>query len=390
MARWKNGSDTGRGRSSDRSPGLLRGVLDFELDIGVVGDVDVDPLNSSELSSSETSEPFDSASPPTAFSLKTQNWLSIQGGEFGQNLFIGSKRVALPKEWRNPDFPFVRGLPDGSILVSDTTFDVSHGKNTWILSRDGEILSHFGIGSAAVEISPLEGGLIAVAYHPTSAQRFGHRVEPQQRTAIAFFDRQGKLLTTFNHEAGRSQIAADNVRCMTRVSSHELIFIPEKLTTRGQDVENPIVFYHCATGRTMVFSAPLGGSEAVSVARGLDGELWVLLASPEGFEDQVIAFDPARKVSKYLGVFTGIFRGLTGFSGSRDNSDSESGGNAEKASEATLKPPLSGGFWDNLSGGFISQEIVSEYNWVLANPEALPVLGSAENSQEAFRTRDIF
>ena len=233
-------------------------------------------------------------------------------------------------------------------LVSDTTFSSAHDKNTWILSRTGKIQAHFGIGSAAVEIAPLEGGLIAVAYHPLSAKKFGHRVEPQQRTAIAFFDHDGKLLTTFNHEAGRSGIAAENVRCMTRISPLELVFVPEKLINRGQEVENPVVFYHCASGRTVVFSAPFPGTEAISVARGPDGETWVLLASPEGFEDQVIAFDPARKISQYLGAFTGIFRGLAspGFEG-----------------------------WDlthNLSGGFLAQEVVAEYNWVLTDTAALP------------------
>ena len=168
-----------------RAHGLVRGVLDFELDIGVVGDVDPDPLKLGRLPLS--AEVIDSR----AFSLDSEQWLSIQGGEFGQTLFIGSDRFQLPSEWKNPDFPFIRGMPDGNILVSDTTFDRSHEKNTWILNRKGEVVAHFGIGSAAVEIAPLEGGLIAVAYHPLSAQKFGHRVEPQQRTAIVFFDRQG-------------------------------------------------------------------------------------------------------------------------------------------------------------------------------------------------------
>lgn len=355
-------SGTDRTGRQARSQGLIRGVLDYELDIGIVGDVDPDPLklNGNPLlgiGEENGSRFFDSTDLPPeyavsrAFSLSPENWLSIQGSEFGQSLFIGHKRIELPPEWRNPDFPFVRGMPDGSILISDTTFDVSHEKNTWILSRTGKVLAHFGVGSAAVEISPLEGGLIAVAYHPISAQRFGHRVEPQQRTAIAFFDRQGKLLTTFNHEAGRSNIAAENVRCMTRISPLELVFIPEKLMNAGQEVENPVVFYHCATGRTVVFSAPFGGAEAVSVARGRDGESWLLLASPEGFEDQVIAFDPARKMSQYLGAFNGIFRGLLG-----------------------------GGF----SGGFLAQEVVSEYNWILADSEVLPAreLSAFEQSED--------
>ena len=358
------GSDrTDRGSGRERSQGLVRGVLDYELDIGVVGDVDPDPIKMGRTPVGSQIIPTE-ASELRAFALMPEHWLSIQGGEFGQTLFIGQERIALPPEWRNPDFPFVRGLSDGSILISDTSFDASHEKNTWILSRTGEVLAHFGIGSAAVEIAPLEGGLIAVAYHPMSAQRFGHRVEPQQRTAIAFFDRQGKLLTTFNHEAGRANISAENVRCMTRISPVELVFIPEKLTNNGQAVENPVVFYHCATGRTVVFSAPFGGSEAVSVARDASGDSWILLASPEGFEDQVIAFDPARKMSQYLGAFSGIFRGLSGHVstgadfGTSDDSKTDFG---KQASRESL-----------LSGGFLAQEIVSEYNWVLADSNALP------------------
>ena len=337
-----------------RAHGLVRGVLDFELDIGVVGDVDPDPLKLGRLPLS--AEVIDNR----AFSLDSEQWLSIQGGEFGQTLFIGTERFQLPSEWKNPDFPFVRGMPDGNILVSDTTFDRSHEKNTWILNRKGHVLAHFGIGSAAVEIAPLEGGLIAVAYHPLSAQKYGHRVEPQQRTAIGFFDRQGKLLTTFNHEAGRSNLAAENVRCMTRISPFELVFIPERLTSDGQDIENPVVFYHCASGRSVVFSAPFGGAEAVSVARGQEGESWLLFASPEGFEDQVIAFDPARKMSQYLGAFNGIFRGLASHIAD-SGLTSESGLNSS-----------SGRFAGNFSGGFLAQEVVAEYNWVLADSEALP------------------
>lgn len=227
----------GSDQSNRKKPvGLLRGVLDFELDIGVVGDVDLDPL-SPNLGNSRPADPeFE----PSAFSLNTNSWLSIQGTEFGQSLFIGATRLALPPQWKNPDFPFVRGLPDGNILVSDTSFESSHKDNTWSPSTAGarNCVARFGIGSAAVEISPLEGGMIAVAYHPLSAKRFGHRVEPQQRTAIAFFDTRGKLLTSFNHEAGRSDTSAENVRCMTRISPVELIFIPEKLLYRGQAVEN--------------------------------------------------------------------------------------------------------------------------------------------------------
>jgi len=372
MSRWMSGGSDQVNRK--RPVGLLRGVLDFELDIGVVGDVDLDPL-SPNLGNARPADPeFE----PSAFSLDTNSWLSIQGNEFGQSLFIGSKRVTLPADWKNPDFPFVRGLPDGNILVSDTTFDSSHKENTWILSRKGEVLARFGIGSAAVEISPLEGGMIAVAYHPLSAKRFGHRVEPQQRTAIAFFDTRGKLLTTFNHEAGRTETSAENVRCMTRISPVELIFIPETLVSRGQLVENPIVFYNCATGRTMAFSAPFGLSEAVSLARNLDGDPYVLLASPEGFEDQVIGFDPARKISQYLGSFVGIFRGLAESRGifSKEVSK-EAAKDSDKEADAHSRAASFN------PGGFLAQEVVAEYQWVVADPAALPqptVSGGADSS----------
>lgn len=376
MSRWMSGNGSDRTARGEKSPGLVRGVLDFELDIGVVGDVDPDPLKLGRAPVS--AEIIDSQ----AFMLAPEHWLSIQGNEFGQSLFIGQEQFELPADWKNPDFPFVRGLPDGTILVSDTTFERSHEKNTWILSRKGEVLAHFGIGSAAVEIAPLDGGLIAVAYHPLSAQKFGHRVEPQQRTAIGFFDRSGKLLTSFNHEAGRSNISAENVRCMTRISPLELVFIPERLLSRGQEVENPVVFYHCATGRTVVFSAPFGGAEAVSVARGVDGESWLLLASPEGFEDQVIAFDPARKMSQYLGAFNGIFRGLSGFVSTNAASVAPHGHKTvdlkrESPSVLSSSGNLNGpaGTTGILSGGFLAQEVVAEYNWILADSEALPARG---------------
>jgi hypothetical protein len=379
MSRWMSGGSDQVNRK--RPIGLLRGVLDFELDIGVVGDVDLDPL-SPNLGNSRPADPeFE----PSAFALDTNSWLSIQGNEFGQSLFIGSRRVALPPDWKNPDFPFVRGLPDGNILVSDTTFDSSHKENTWILSRKGDVLARFGIGSAAVEISPLEGGMIAVAYHPLSAKKFGHRVEPQQRTAIAFFDTRGKLLTTFNHEAGRTETSAENVRCMTRISPVELIFIPETLVSRGQLVENPIVFYNCATGRTMAFSAPFGLSEAVSIAHNLDGDPYVLLASPEGFEDQVIGFDPARKISQYLGSFVGIFRGLSESRGIFSKEVSKGTSKAEIKQKQADAPAKAASF---NPGGFLAQEVVAEYQWVVADPAALPQPSASSDRDSSDRSKD--
>lgn len=342
-------------------------MLDFELDIGTVGDVDLDThalqqllANGDTLNSGELAGPDFEQS---AFNLPIAPWLSIQGNQFGQSLFIGDDRIALPQEWKNPDFPFVRSLPDGRILVSDTSFESAHGDNTWILNRKGEIEARFGIGSAAVEVCPLEGGLIAVAYHPLSAKRFGHKVEPQQRTAIAFFDLKGRMLTSFNHEAGRSKTFAENVRCMTRISATEVVFIPEKLVQDGQEITNPIVFYNCANGRTLAISNPYGLSEAVSMTRGPDAAPWILLASPEGFEDQVIAFDPARKISQYLGSFVGIFRGLSDFRAKFIRP-------AETSTDSSTA--WANKFLQYSSGGFLAQEVVAEYQWVLADPVVLP------------------
>jgi hypothetical protein len=225
--------------------------------------------------------------------------------------------------------------------------------------------------------------MIAVAYHPLSAKKFGHRVEPQQRTAIAFFDTRGKLLTTFNHEAGRTETSAENVRCMTRISPVELIFIPETLASSGQLIENPIVFYNCATGRTMAFSAPFGLSEAVSIAHNLDGDPYVLLASPEGFEDQVIAFDPARKISQYLGSFVGIFRGLAESRGIFSKEVSK-----ETSREAVKRADASAKAASFNPGGFLAQEVVAEYQWVVADPAALPQPSVSGDANSGDRSKD--
>jgi hypothetical protein len=232
--------------------------------------------------------------------------LTIQGSSTHQVLLKGQERISLPDSWSCPEFPFVRFLPDGRILVVDTNFKVSTEKNAWVLDTDGSIQSHFEIGSAAVEIAGL-WGLIAVAYHPLSAKAFGHQVQPLQRAAIAFFDLRGRMVMGFNQEAATVGVNAENVRCMTALSKSQLLFIPEKLTVQGKAVENPVVLFDCATRRPRIYSAPYGGAEAVSMADG-----WIHLASPEGWEDQIITFDADAKISQHRGEFLGIFRGLEG------------------------------------------------------------------------------
>lgn len=232
--------------------------------------------------------------------------VSVQGSTSHQVLIWGEERLELPAEWSAPEFPFVRYLADGRVLVVDSNFEASRGKNAWILNQRGTIESHFEIGSAAVEIAPL-WGLIAVAFHPISAKAHGHQVQPAQRTAIAFFDLQGRLVMGFNQEAARYGVVAENVRCMTALSRSQLLFVPEHLTVNGKEIVNPVVFFDCATRRPTVYSAPFPRAEAVSMADGL-----IHLASPEGWEDQIITFDPETKIGQHRGEFLGIFRGLEG------------------------------------------------------------------------------
>jgi hypothetical protein len=229
--------------------------------------------------------------------------LSIQGSDSHQVLIWGSERVALPPKWSSPEFPIVRYLPDGRALVVDTNF-TAREKNAWILNPTGGVDAHFEVGSAAVEVCGL-WGLIAVAYHPISARANGHKIQPLQRTGVAFFDLAGRLVMGFNQEAASVGVAVENVRCMTALSRSQLLFVPEHLSVQGKEVENPIILFDCATRRPKIFSGPFGGAEAIAMADGL-----IHLASPEGHEDQIITFDLDTKFSQHRGEFLGIFRGL--------------------------------------------------------------------------------
>ena len=246
--------------------------------------------------------------------------ISIQGTVNHQVLLWNQSRFALPPEWSNPDFPFVRALPDGRALVVDTGFEAGKGKNAWILRQNGTQAAvdvYFEIGAAPVEIVPL-WGMIAVAFHPISAKAHGHPVLPIQKTGVAFFDLQGRLMMGFNQEASKLGVACENVRCLTPLSRSQLLFAPEKLTVHGKEIENPLVLFDCALRRPTVYSAPYPRPEAVSMEHGI-----IHLASPEGWEDQIITFDPEKKISQHRGEFLGIFRGLEGgaFLSQLSNSD---------------------------------------------------------------------
>jgi hypothetical protein len=230
--------------------------------------------------------------------------LSIQGSESHHVVIWGDQRLALPETWSAPEFPFIRYLPDGRAFIVDSGFFASRRKNAWIMNSQGRIDAHFEIGSAAVEVAAL-WGLIAVAYHPISAKAHGHQIQPLQRTGIAFFDLNGRMIMGFNQEAAKYGVSVENIRCMTALSRSQLLFVPERLTIHGKEVENPIVHFDCATKRPKVFSAPHPRSEAITMGEGL-----IQLASPEGWEDQIITFDVETKISQHRGEFLGIFRGL--------------------------------------------------------------------------------
>ncbi len=232
--------------------------------------------------------------------------VTIQGTPARQVILWQDRRIDLPDEWTCPDFPFIRYLPSGRFLAVDTNYQMARKKNAWIINPRGEMEANFEIGSAAVEIVGL-WGMIAVAYHPYSAKAQGHQVQPLQRAGIAFFDTSGRMIMGFNQEAARVGVYVENVRCMTALSRSQIIFVPERLTVEGQEVENPVVLFDCATRLPRVFSAPFPRAECVAMSGG-----WIHLASPEGWEDQIITFDAETKISQHRGEFLGIFRGLEG------------------------------------------------------------------------------
>jgi len=232
--------------------------------------------------------------------------LSIQGSDSHQVVIWDEARLPLPPAWTSPEFPIIRHLPDGRAIIVDTGYSASRRKNAWIMNQRGGIEAHFEIGSAAVEVVGL-WGMIAVAYHPLSAKAHGHQIQPLQRTGIAFFDLQGRSVMGFNQQAAKYGVGIENVRCMTALSRSQLLFVPERVTVCGQEVENPVVYFDCAAGRPRIFSVPFPRAEAISMEDGL-----IQLASPEGWEDQIITFDAETKISQHRGEFLGIFRGLEG------------------------------------------------------------------------------
>ncbi len=232
--------------------------------------------------------------------------LSVQGTESHQVLIWGNRRLPLPESWSSPEFPFVRHLPDGRALLVDTGYSAARRENAWIINSHGQIDTNFEIGAAAVEVAAL-WGMVAVAYHPVSAKAFGHRIQPLQRAGIAFYDMNGRSIMGFNQEAAKYGVSIENVRCMTALSRSQLLFVPELLTIQGDEIENPVVLFDCANRRPRIFSAPYPRAEAIAMAEGL-----IQLASPEGWEDQIITFDAETKISQHRGEFLGIFRGLEG------------------------------------------------------------------------------
>lgn len=373
-------------RSISSVPVRARSIR-FDLDIGVVLDIDPDPL-------APRSTWMNSLSNWDSMPLGGREWVSIQGNQRGQFLVIENQHFELPPDWKNPDFPHLRALPDGRLLLVDTHPQSAQGPNAWIINRRGQVEERFDLGAAPVEIAAMHGGMLIVAYHPSSAARWGFKTEVYQRGGLAFFDLKGQLLNTFNHLAAHQGVQVDHIRCMTRLSPTEVMFVPETATWRGEAVENPVILYSCNTGLIQVLQAPWPAAEACTALLNRDGDLWVLLASPEGFADQLVGFDPERKISQYLGAFAGVFRGLApesalslsygsslggAFSGSLGSSLGAGLGRSRQSSTLTNMTNLTR--WSNsasmntptssLASGFLAQEFNAEYTWIEADPQVL-------------------
>ena len=279
--------------------------------------------------------------------------VTIQGGAHQQFLMIGNERFLLPPGWGSPEHPFLRVMSDGRLLVVDTSAHTSVEGNAWILSisRPGlgrDSLKSFISGDAfglrtwsksrsAIEEAPLQQtiessvpprmpgidlrftvepsaveivclwGMIAVAYHPLSAKAHGYSVHPLQRSGIAFYDHSGHPVMGLSQTLSPLGLSVENIRCLSGISRSQLLFVPEKAVLDGREVANPVVQFDCATRKPKIYSAPFGKSEVCTFHDGL-----IHLSSPEGWEDQIITFDPETKISQHRGEFLGIFRSLEG------------------------------------------------------------------------------
>ncbi len=186
------------------------------------------------------------------------------------------------------------------IRPNDRVFDSD------IPTRTPSVDLRFTLEPSAVEIVCL-WGMIAVAYHPLSAKAHGYSVHPLQRSGIAFYDHSGHPVMGLSQILSPMGLSIENVRCMSGISRSQLLLVPEKAVLDGREVENPIVQFDCATRKPKIYSAPFGKAEVCTFHDGL-----IHLSSPEGWEDQIITFDPETKISQHRGEFLGIFRSIEG------------------------------------------------------------------------------
>ena len=299
--------------------------------------------------------------------------VTLQGGAHQQFLIVGNERFFLPPEWGHPENPFLRVMSDGRILIVDTSPQAATAGNAWILSisrpglnpepaqsfftsksfrfrswtksgarfepenghgrghkadqnssqktdqnskgsqansirppRHPQVELRFTVEPSAVEITCL-WGMIAVAYHPLSAKAHGYQIHPLQRSGIAFYDHSGRPVMGLSQILSPLGLSFENVRCMAGISNSQLLFVPEKAVLDEREVQNPIVLFDCASRQPKIYSAPFGKAEACTLRDGL-----IHLSSPEGWEDQIITFDPETKISQHRGEFLGVFRSLEG------------------------------------------------------------------------------
>lgn len=261
-------------------------LLSFSLDIGEVLDVDFRLTEGSRAA---------------AFG---DEHLSIQGFGKRQILMGPLGPAELPKAWPASEFPHLRSIGSGRLLLIDTSSAHVKDDNAFLLTESGRLEARFHVGAGVIDVVPTAGA-VAVAYHPDAAHEYGLETGPMAATSIAVFDINGRVLATLNHDLERMGWSASNVQCMTARESGELVFIPEFLKTPKAEFDSPIVFYNWRTGHAHVEESSVLRPLAIS---SRDSSL--MIYSPETSEDELLICDLHGRKVKSLGFHPQIFRGL--------------------------------------------------------------------------------
>lgn len=258
---------------------MIETLLSFPIDIGEVLDVDFRPDG---------------------------GHISVQGFGTRQVLVRPEGPAELPPEWTAADFPHLRSIGSGRLLLIDTNSEHVKGENAFLLTETGRLEHRFHVGAGVIDVVRAAEAL-AVAYHPDAAHEYGIETGPMAATGIAIFDRNGRMLATLNHDLEREGWTATNIQCMCARESGELVFIPEFLKGPKNELDSPIVFYDWRTGAVRVEDSRHSRPLAIS-----SRDTSLLVYSSENSEDELTLCDLKGRQVKSLGFHGQIFRGLAG------------------------------------------------------------------------------